>query len=315
LRVLVVAIPRSAGKNLEIGLDNGVWGIPPGPPNLRNERLDDYRQIERGDLLLLASGYTGGSPRRPFEGFVADAATQQYYAFEEVYRCVVNEPYYESDEPFWPEEFAGTAIYPHRFGIDPTFLGTVSLAPGVALSAEVLEALRVSLIWSSLGYLVDSAGSPALQGSGVDSPPVPPQGGQGLVPDAARRRAVESRAMELAAAWYAKDGWTVKDVSRVNPETEGTPYDLACTKGAQTRHVEVKGSTSDASTVFISRNERLHAEKHDDDTESYLFIVAGIGLKIREVSVVATRGDIRYHGTFDTDPSRFSPTQYRYDVP
>jgi hypothetical protein len=96
-----------------------------------------------------------------------------------------------------------------------------------AEQAEVVRlraALRVSLTWSSLGYLVESVGSPALERNVAHDPVASGGvGGQGFVADADRRRAIEDRAMELAKAWYVNDGWSVTDVSRTNPETEGTP--------------------------------------------------------------------------------------------
>ncbi len=46
--------------------------------------------------------------------------------------------------------------------------------------------------------------------------------------------------MKLATTRYANDGWEVKNVSRRNGETEGTPYDLRCTQHGEVRHVEVE---------------------------------------------------------------------------
>lgn len=316
-RVLVVAVPRSARRNLEIGLDKGIWGFPLAPHI--PDRVPDYRRIQRDDQLLLATGYTGGSPRRRPEAFLRDEATGTVNEFEEGYLCRVNQPYYVGTSPFWPDEFAASrVIYPHRIGIDPTPAGRISLEPGVHLSTDAVEALRLSLMWSSLGYLIDSAGSPLLDDGVVrpsDPGNEPALGGQGVAPDADRRRAIEDRAVEVAKRWYRTNGWSFEDRSLRNPDTYGTPYDLECRKGDDVRHVEVKGTTRAGAVVLLSANERRHAEDPNKAAESYLFVVDGIGLKDVRAGVKGTGGRVSYHGPLDTDPSRFTATQYRYTVP
>ena len=313
MSTLVVAVPRSARRNLDLGLDKGVWGFPQGPPTMRQARVQDYAQLSRDDSVLITFGYTGGSPRKKLAAFVRNPTTGEAHRFDEAYLCRVNESYYESSTPFWPDEIAGRATYPHRIGIDPFYLGDVSLEPGIDLSSEVIDSLRVSLIWSSLGYTVDPAGSPALVRT--TAPAVIPAGGQGFVPDADRRRAIEARAMCVACDWYATAGWSVTDVSLSNPDEDGTPYDLLCEKEGAVRHVEVKGSTALGDHVELTTNERSHAEVAELPVAPYLFVVGGIGLKITEDGIEGKGGDVRYHGPFDLDQSRFVPTRYRYTVP
>ena len=55
----VVAVPRSARRNLDLALDKGVWGFPQGPPTMRQARLQEYSQLARDDSVLITFGYTG----------------------------------------------------------------------------------------------------------------------------------------------------------------------------------------------------------------------------------------------------------------
>ena len=67
------------------------------------------------------------------------------------------------------------------------------------------------------------------------------------------RRAVETRAMEMATAFYEGDGYSVTDVSRYQS------YDLECTKSGTEVHVEVKGTTGNGERILLTRNEVIHA--------------------------------------------------------
>jgi hypothetical protein len=118
----------------------------------------------------------------------------------------------------------------------------------------------------------------------------------------------------MARARYEDDGWTVEDVSKHNDETEGTPYDLRCSRTDTVRHVEVKGTSGSGETVRLSANERKHAESEKAGAESYLFVVDQIGLRTVRGEVVARGGSVRYDGPFDIHPSRFVATQFRYAV-
>ena len=67
------------------------------------------------------------------------------------------------------------------------------------------------------------------------------------------RRAVETRAMGMATAFYEGDGYSVTDVSRYKS------YDLECTKSGTEIHVEVKGTTGNGERILLTRNEVIHA--------------------------------------------------------
>jgi hypothetical protein len=240
------------------------------------------------------------------------------------YLCTVNQPYFFDTVPFWPDEMHDEeSHYPHRIGIDPVGIGPVSLKEGVDLSAEVIEAVRRSHLQGAQGFAVDATGSPRLDVI-PPAPGAPPEEddaetidpvGQGRSVDPIRRKRVEEHAVKLARARYEDAGWTVKDVSRYNDETYGTPYDLRCSKGESVRHVEVKGTSGSGETVRVSANERHHAAASKAEAESFMFVVEAIGLKTVNGELRAGGGDVRYDGPFLTDEDRFTATQYRYVVP
>jgi hypothetical protein len=113
-----------------------------------------------------------------------------------------------------------------------------------------------------------------------------PSRGQGFSVDPQVRRAVELHAMDMAIAHYVKEGWTgVKDVSRTQS------YDLHCSKpGAPDLHVEVKGTTSDGSTVLLTPNEVEHARASFPNVA--LFVVAQIRVTPRDAGEVTVQGGV-----------------------
>ena len=72
---------------------------------------------------------------------------------------------------------------------------------------------------------------------------------QGYVIDSRVRKAIEAQAMKLAREHFESLEYQVKDVSRNHS------FDLLCRKGDEVLQVEVKGTTSDGSSVLMSKNE------------------------------------------------------------
>jgi hypothetical protein len=81
------------------------------------------------------------------------------------------------------------------------------------------------------------------------------------------RIAIENHAMEIATRYYENTGWTVEDVSRRES------FDLLCSTGRESRHVEVKGTQSAGEAILLTPNEVSHAEQTG---ECALFIVADV---------------------------------------
>ncbi len=95
-----------------------------------------------------------------------------------------------------------------------------------------------------------------------------PSGGQGRRALAESRRAVEAYAMQLAISHYSKLWRVVKDVS------PNAPFDLLCRNGERELRVEVKGTTSIARSVLLTKNEVQHARENAGRVA--LFVVSQI---------------------------------------
>ncbi|MEG4281385.1 DUF3883 domain-containing protein [Microcoleus sp. MON1_C1] len=72
--------------------------------------------------------------------------------------------------------------------------------------------------------------------------------GQGFRSTPEVRRAIEMRAMNLATEHFQDQGWVVEDVSQQES------YDLRCTRQEERIYVEVKGTTSEGSTILLTPN-------------------------------------------------------------
>jgi Domain of unknown function (DUF3883) len=92
---------------------------------------------------------------------------------------------------------------------------------------------------------------------------------QGYVADAAYRRAVEMRAMQMAREHYEQE-WDVVDTSRDHP------YDFRLTRAGEIRYVEVKGTAGTGESINLTANEVDHADRHPGQVE--LFVVSNINV-------------------------------------
>lgn len=156
---LLVYVGSGSDTNLRIGLERGVWGFPTAPPDLSRLRV--------GDLVVFASGYTGGSPRVP-----SDEWTN--HSVRSLVLGRVTRGAYVDSSPAWPDEGPDGRTYPHRFTFDR--LGSyenIQLGTGDELSHLAAEKLRLSAINRGHGYLAPVEGSPLLETAfGIDSEPL-----------------------------------------------------------------------------------------------------------------------------------------------
>jgi hypothetical protein len=81
-------------------------------------------------------------------------------------------------------------------------------------------------------------------------------GGQARQLDAERRKKTEDAAQQRLMQHYRDRGWHVEDTHI------GNPFDARATKGAESRYLEAKGTTTPGSTVIVTRNEIEHARQH-----------------------------------------------------
>jgi hypothetical protein len=110
--------------------------------------------------------------------------------------------------------------------------------------------------------------------------------GQGRLQDAVLRSLIDAYAMQLAVAHFKERGWQVTDVSAFEP------FDLRCTQDSRELHVEVKGSTTAARSVMLTRNEVQHARDYPDTA---LFVASTIEIVDVEGTRTASGGNIRVY--------------------
>ncbi|MCP2264383.1 protein of unknown function (DUF3883) [Promicromonospora thailandica] len=130
----------------------------------------------------------------------------------------------------------------------------------------------------------------------------------GYVADAKVRRAIEMQAVRQAIDYYELQGYEWVDVGA------SQPYDLLLTQPGVLgeRHVEVKGSTGEATTVELTIGELDHARNHQPTD---LFVVSDISWR-REGDLVVTDAG-RAHLIENWSPRRSSvkPIRFRHTVP
>ena len=122
-----------------------------------------------------------------------------------------------------------------------------------------------------------------------------------------RKRAVELHAMDRAKRYYKAKGWSVTDVSK------SEPFDLFCTRDGEELHVEVKGRSTDAATVILTRNEVTHAHAHP----TALFVVSNISVsRDKGGTLVASGGDcLVFKDPWEPDDNDLTPLAHSYRLP
>jgi hypothetical protein len=130
----------------------------------------------------------------------------------------------------------------------------------------------------------------------------------GFRQSAPARRAIELRAMKLAADFLKEHGCTdICDVS------SSESYDLRCRFDAEELHVEVKGTTSEGERVLLTRNEVAHAREWHPSVA--LVVVAGIDLAERGGVQVAVGGHARIIHPWEVLDTALEPISYECVVP
>src|SRR6266540_1504263 len=100
-------------------------------------------------------------------------------------------------------------------------------------------------------------------------------------------------AISRATAYFESRAWDVEYLGEV------ASYDLLCTQGGRNMHVEVKGTTSHAEKVLLTRNEVAHAR--GTDAELALFVLAELALESGEEPIASGGTEfVFYPGSFTT---------------
>lgn len=149
--------------------------------------------------------------------------------------------------------------------------------------------------------------------TGAPRPPraQPRRGGKpheaGYQQDARVRAAIETHAVMLAVDYFTQLGYAVANVGNVES------FDLLVTGQADTRHVEVKGSSGRATTVELTDGEVRHATEYQPTD---LFVVDHITWwREPDGSVSTDGGTPRVLHDWAPTHDLLTPTRYRYQVP
>lgn len=125
----------------------------------------------------------------------------------------------------------------------------------------------------------------------------------GFQSDPKIRKVVERHAMDLIRASFHNAGYEVEDVSARRP------YDFHCTRGSETKYVEVKGTQTDGQTVVLTAGEVKFIERNRPNC--VLCVVQGIrisgGRKPR-----ASGGRMSSDKPFDLSLGILRPINYMY---
>ncbi|MDH6234932.1 hypothetical protein M2281_005553 [Mesorhizobium soli] len=131
-----------------------------------------------------------------------------------------------------------------------------------------------------------------------------PSGRQGYGLSAPARKAVEQRAMDVAAQFLRSKGYAVRDTSASNP------FDFEATLSGKQIKVEVKGTTSDrADGIFMTANEvELHMSEKGN---TGLIIVSSIRLSENSGVFSGSGGNVEWLLGWDIDAWLREPTAFR----
>jgi hypothetical protein len=141
----------------------------------------------------------------------------------------------------------------------------------------------------------------------VGPPSEPKSRAQGYVADAAYRRAVELRAMQMAWEHYGQ-AWDVEDTSLDHP------YDFRLTRAGEVRYVEVKGTAGTGESISLTANEVDHADRHAGHVE--LFVVCEIDVDRSDpANPIATGGSPVIVDPLRLGEGELKPTAFSWRLP
>ena len=131
-----------------------------------------------------------------------------------------------------------------------------------------------------------------------------PRRGFGRRLSAAENKAIEERAVEVVCAALEKDDYVAEDVGATRS------YDIHATKDGKIIKVEVKGTTTDGSEIYLTANEvDLHLADYPNNA---LAIVRRITLDKSGDNPVATGGELKLTIGWELHRERLKPIAYTY---
>ena len=131
--------------------------------------------------------------------------------------------------------------------------------------------------------------------------------GQGFASSPQVRKAVDTLAMGAATAHFEAKGFLIKDVSGNHP------YDLEGVRGDELLHIEVKGTQTEGSKVFLTKNEVRHARERAGQVA--LFVLHSVEVTGDEETPVASGGVARVFWPWAVDDGELTALSFSYVVP
>lgn len=325
MKVIVVYVGNEYAPNIDHGIDNDLWGFPRAAGSSAGPKGDGI-EADTSTVLLLATGYTGGSPRShgkpPDPHYLEQFCGNEAGPFSiEAHAAVVDGDLFEDNTPFWPNEKLGDpSMYPWRIKLGGgAQLGALSLDES-SFNREALEQIRLSILGPAPKLIEpdDVAASPAIAELGKfgsaeatlqtakSSATISKRTRKLFGSDWERNRAVEQRAVEVATEALERDGWYVESVEKLN-----VGYDLKCERASDALHVEVKGSSTDRIAVLVSANEADFAASNP--TTARLYVVTSIDVNRDDDAWNATGGDLVHTGPWKPFPDGLRAIGYEYE--
>jgi Domain of unknown function (DUF3883) len=129
--------------------------------------------------------------------------------------------------------------------------------------------------------------------------------GQGFLLDSKLRKALEKYAMDAAIRCFESQGYEVEDHSKNHP------YDLRCSGKEGPLYVEVKGTQTNGSSIFLTSGEVTFARCHKE--QMGLFLLHSI--RASADGKVLTKGEKHLIVPWEVDCGCLEPVSYKYEVP
>jgi hypothetical protein len=129
-------------------------------------------------------------------------------------------------------------------------------------------------------------------------------GGQGFKLDSVSRKLIENRAMDLAREHLKSLGW-----DKIRDTSSNKPYDYLCSKtgSSEELYVEVKGTTSDGSSVILTRGEVEHHLQIFPSNA--LIVVSSIDLEGTNEKT-ASGGELKFISPWQLEEDQLTPISY-----
>jgi hypothetical protein len=143
-QLICIYIGKESQTNLYHGIQNGIWGFK---ESVSKELVKQF-QFDNDSHILIATGFTGGSPR-------VDSIKWNKQRVNKIYFAKLSSDFIEGENPEWPDEVAAKRVeYSKRLRFERNSLAEFADVSLKDLPESISESLRSSAIAQSRGYLI-----------------------------------------------------------------------------------------------------------------------------------------------------------------